>query len=150
MFSQTVEYALRAVVYLADQSPEPRTTDQVATATLIPKPYLSQVLQGLCKSGLLRSQSGAGGGITLIKSPAELTLLEVINAVEPIQRISYCPLGIKTHGIRLCPLHKRMDDALEKVEAAFRDTTLAEILADPNESVPLCEAIGRPGMAPGP
>ena len=47
MFSQTVEYALRAVVHLADQAPSPRTTDQIAAATRVPKAYLSKVLQGL-------------------------------------------------------------------------------------------------------
>ena len=45
MLSQTVEYALRAMVYLADQSPSPRTTEQIATATKVPAAYLSKVLQ---------------------------------------------------------------------------------------------------------
>ena len=43
MFSQTVEYALRAVVFLADQAPAARTTDQIATATHVPKPYLAKL-----------------------------------------------------------------------------------------------------------
>src|SRR5271165_4715877 len=54
MFSQTVEYALRAVLHLADHSPPPRTTDQIAAATLVPKAYLSKVLQGLCHAWLRR------------------------------------------------------------------------------------------------
>ena len=139
MFSQTVEYALRAVVHLADHSPSPRTTDQIATATLVPKPYLSKVIQGLCRSNIVQSKRGAGGGVALVKSPSELTILDVVNAVEPIARIRQCPLGLKTHGIHLCPLHRRMDDALEMVEAAFRKTTLAEVLAEPSNSHPLCE-----------
>ncbi len=140
MFSQTVEYALRAVVHLADQAPAHRTTDQIATATRVPKAYLSKVLQGLSRAGIVLSQRGSGGGMTLVKSAADLTLLEVINAVEPINRIKTCPLGLKTHGIRLCPLHKRMDQALSTIEEAFRGTTLAEILAEPNPSAPLCES----------
>lgn len=139
MFSQTVEYALRAVVHLADQSPAPRTTDQIAAATLVPKAYLSKVIQGLCHAGIVQSKRGIGGGISLVKTPAELTILEVVNAVEPIARIRECPLGLKTHGIRLCPLHRRMDSALAMVEKAFRDTTLAEVLAEPTDSRPLCE-----------
>jgi hypothetical protein len=59
--------------------------------------------------------------------------------VDPIQRIRVCPLGLKSHGVRLCPLHKRLDDALAQVEKAFSDTTLAEILAEPSKSVPLCD-----------
>ncbi len=139
VFSQTVEYALRAVMHLADHAPSPRTTEQIAAATLVPRPYLSKVIQGLCGANILQSKRGIGGGIALVKSPAELTILDVVNAVEPIARIRQCPLGLKTHGVRLCPLHKRMDSALEMVEAAFRNTTLAEVLAEPTHSHPLCE-----------
>ncbi len=139
MLSQTVEYALRAVVYLAGQVPQPRTTDEVATATKVPRAYLSKILQGLVRAGLVHAKRGIGGGITLAKPPEELTILEVVDAVEPIRRIEACPLGLKSHGIRLCPLHRRLDNALAAVEDAFRGTTLAEVLADPSESIPLCD-----------
>lgn len=139
MFSRTVEYALRAVVHLSDQAPSPRTTEQIAKATQVPQAYLSKVLQSLKRSGLIHSQRGIGGGMTLTKSPEELTILEVVNAVDPIQRINECPLGLAAHGVRLCPLHKRLDNALAMVEEAFQETTLAEILGEPTESVPLCE-----------
>jgi Rrf2 family transcriptional regulator, nitric oxide-sensitive transcriptional repressor len=141
MFSQTVEYALRAVVHLAHESPAARTTAQIAEATRVPKDYLSKILQGLSKKGIVTTQRGIGGGVTLAKPPAELTILDVVNAVEPIERIATCPLGLATHGANLCPLHKRMDAALAMVEQAFRATTLAEVLGDPsNPSVPLCDS----------
>jgi Rrf2 family nitric oxide-sensitive transcriptional repressor len=143
MFSQTVEYALRAVVHLADQAPQPRTTEQIAQATLVPKAYLSKVLQGLCRTEIVVSRRGSGGGMTLAKSPAELTILEVVNAVEPIGRIRQCPLGLSGHGVRLCPLHRRLDNALAMVEDAFRNTTLAEVLAEPTSSRPLCDVPRR-------
>jgi len=139
MFSQTVEYALRAVAHLSDQSLAPRTTDRISEATRVPKAYLSKVLQGLVRAGVVHSQRGLGGGMTLVKAPEELTMLEVINAVEPIQRIRTCPLGLEAHGGRLCPLHRRLDDALSMLEEAFRRTSLAEVSAEPSESTPLCE-----------
>lgn len=139
MFSQTVEYALRAVVHLAHQAPAGRTTDQIAEATLVPKAYLAKVLQALRRGGIVASQRGVGGGITLVKTPDELTILEVVNAVEPIQRIRTCPLGLVAHGVHLCPLHRRVDNALATVEKAFNNTTLGEVLADPSRSVPLCD-----------
>ena len=77
--------------------------------------------------------------LMIAEKPTELTILEVVNAVDPIRRIRTCPLGISTHGSRLCPLHRRVDDALASVEKAFGTTTLAEVLADPNPSIPLCE-----------
>jgi Rrf2 family transcriptional regulator, nitric oxide-sensitive transcriptional repressor len=144
LFSQTVEYALRAVVYLATHPDEPAATDVVAAATKVPAPYLAKIFQGLNRNGIVKSQRGIGGGILLAKPPNELTVLEVVNAVEPILRIKTCPLGITTHGTHLCPLHQRMDDALAMVEKAFGESTLAEILAEPNPSVPLCEFPGVP------
>ncbi|MBA4016875.1 MAG: transcriptional regulator [Pirellula sp.] len=139
MFSQTVEYALRAIVYLAGDPDAARTSGQISEITKVPQAYLSKVLKGLSESGLLSSQRGVGGGFILARKPTELTILEVVNAVDPIRRIRTCPLGISTHGSRLCPLHRRLDDALKSVEEAFGKTTLAEVLADPNPSVPLCE-----------
>jgi Rrf2 family transcriptional regulator, nitric oxide-sensitive transcriptional repressor len=145
MFSKTVEYALRAVVHLASKAPAAQTTDQIAAATKVEhKAYLSKVLQGLCRKGVVHSQRGIGGGMTLVKRPEELTILEVVNAVEPIGRIRTCPLGLAAHGVNLCPLHKRVDDALAMVENAFRNSTLAEVLAEPTSSVPLCDFPGLP------
>jgi Rrf2 family transcriptional regulator, nitric oxide-sensitive transcriptional repressor len=138
MFSQTVEYALRAVVHLADRNPSPRTTDEIAAATKVPEAYLSKVLQELCRAEIIRSKRGRGGGMVLARSPSELTILEVVNAVDPIGRIRQCPLGLAAHGVHLCPLHSRLDNALAAVEQAFEQTTLAEILAEPTKSRPLC------------
>jgi Rrf2 family nitric oxide-sensitive transcriptional repressor len=138
MFSQTVEYALRAAVHLASEAPAGRTTDQIANATRVPRAYLSKVLQSLGRAGLVHSARGIGGGMTLTKSPDELTILEVVNAVEPIQRIRTCPLGLAAHGVHLCPLHARLDEALATVEEAFQNTTLGELLATPTRSIPLC------------
>ena len=139
MLSQTVEYALRAVAYLADQSPEARTTDQIAAVTRVKRAYLSKVLQKLVRGGIVQSTRGIGGGMVLTAKPDELTILDVVNAVEPIQRIRTCPLGLSAHGVRLCPLHKRLDAALAMMESAFGNTTLAEVLAEPSDSIPLCD-----------
>src|ERR1700722_17784130 len=107
MFSRKVEYALRAVVHLAFEAPSARTVEQIATATKVPPAYLAKVIQLLVRAGVLRSQRGIGGGIALVKSPADLSILEVVNAVDPIERIQHCPLGLAAHGVHLCPLHKR-------------------------------------------
>jgi len=139
MFSQTVEYALRAVVHLASNAPAAQTTEQIAKATKVPQAYLSKVLQNLVAGGVVKSQRGIGGGMSLVKTPKELTILEVVNAVDPIQRIDSCPLELASHGIRLCPLHRRVDNALASVEEAFRATTLQEVIDEPSESFPLCE-----------
>jgi hypothetical protein len=63
-----------------------------------------------------------------------------VDAVDPIQRFAECPLGIATHGKRLCPLHHRLDQAAAMVEKAFGDTTVAELLNVPKSRGPLCRA----------
>ncbi len=139
MLSQTVEYALRAVVCLAQNAPGAQTTEQIAQTTLVPTAYLSKVLQTLSRAGIVNSQRGLHGGFSLAKTPEETTILDVVNAVDPIKRIHTCPLDLKGHGTRLCPLHSRLDLALSQIEAAFGGTTLAEVLAERAASTPLCE-----------
>lgn len=124
-------------MHLASVAPDTQTTGEIAIVTKVPMAYLSKVLQGLRNEGILKSQRGVGGGISLIKTPEELTILDVVNAVEPLGRIKTCPLGLSAHGEYLCPLHQRMDDALKQMEEVFQNTTLAEVLADPNPSIPL-------------
>lgn len=143
MLSQTVEYALRAVVHLASISPAACKTADLAEVTQVPAAYLSKVLQSLAREGILHSQRGLGGGVSLARDPKKLTILDIVNVVDPIQRIRTCPLKLSTHGKNLCPLHRRLDMALAQVESAFGKTTLAEVLADPSTVKPLCEAGGK-------
>ena len=81
--------------------------------------------------------------MSLAKPAATLTILEVVNAVDPIQRIHTCPLGLVTHGVNLCALHRRLDNAIAMVEGAFASTTLAEVIQEPNPSVPLCSVLPK-------
>jgi Rrf2 family transcriptional regulator, nitric oxide-sensitive transcriptional repressor len=140
MFSQTVEYALRAAVHLAMNSGTPQTTAQIADSTRLPMAYLSKILQGLQREKIVQLQRGVGGGVSLAIAPEELTILDIVNAVDPIQRIETCPLSLSGHGRRLCSLHKKMDDAAAHTENTFSSTTLAHLLADSNPTPALCEA----------
>jgi Rrf2 family protein len=141
MISQTAEYALRAIVYLASQVGAPRTVQQVAEVTRVPAGYLSKVMQGLSRAHLVHSQRGLHGGFTLSVPAEQLTVYDVIQAVDPIRRIRSCPLGLKGH-VNLCPLHRRLDHALAMVEEALKASTMAELLAEPNPKkgipIPLC------------
>ena len=132
MISQTAEYALRAIVYLADQAETPQTTQQIAAVTLVPAGYLAKVMQGLVRAGLVRAQRGLHGGFNLINPAAELTVLDVVQAVDPLRRITQCPLGLKGHTA-LCPLHRRLDGAVAMVEQALRSSTIAELLREPGK-----------------
>ena len=130
MISQTSEYALRAVVFLGNEKGVPRTTAEISAATKSPPSYLSKVMQRLCREGIVGSQRGLHGGFTLAKAPDELTILDVVNAVDPIQRIHECPLGNKAHGKNLCTLHRTVDETLARAEESFRAVTVEQLLGE--------------------
>ncbi len=139
MISQTVEYALRSIVTIAQHEGQPCTAQQISKITHVPAPYLSKLMQRLVRAGIAKSQRGLHGGFVLMKEPAELSIWEVVDAVEPFKRIHECPLGIKSHNSTLCPLHRRLDNAMEMVEKQFRDTTIADVLAETGAVTPLCQ-----------
>jgi DNA-binding IscR family transcriptional regulator len=68
----------------------------------------------------------------------------VVHAVDPLPRIHTCPLHLQSHGVKLCALHRRLDDAFALVEKAFRSSTIADLLADSGPSKSLCERSEKP------
>jgi len=138
MLSKTAEYALRIAVCLA-QSPEKlAAADELAEVTKIPRRYLHKVVQDLARGGLVRSQPGPGGGYSIARSPKRITILDVVNAVAPLERIRHCPLGLASHT-RLCPLHRELDKVYSETEKAFARVTLDQLLRSTSAIVPLCE-----------
>lgn len=138
MISQTAEYALRAVVFLADEAEMLRTNVQISEGTQVPVGYLAKVMQSLSKEGIVNAQRGPNGGFELRIPANELTLLQVINAVDPIRRYPECPLKLAHHGKNLCPLHRKLDDAAQLIERDFAETTIADLLSVPQTRKPLC------------
>ena len=136
MISQTAEYALRAIVYLAKSPDDPHITREIAKATKVPSGYLAKVMQTLVKARLVQSRRGQRGGFTLKRSPEAISILDVVNAVDPLQRIRSCPLGLPEHNDNLCPLHQRLDQAMADVEQALSNTSIADIIGEPGGARP--------------
>jgi Rrf2 family protein len=88
-------------------------------------------MQGLARQGLVNSQRGLHGGFSLARAPEEMTIYEVVQAVDPIPRITRCPLNLPAHKHELCALHCRLDEAAAQVERSFRESTLADLLNKP-------------------
>ncbi len=143
MISQTVEYSLRAMVSLAYRHRRAVTVQQIAQLSRAPAPFLSKLMQLLAKAQLVQSRRGQGGGFTLAREPHEITIWDIVQAVDPIQRIQRCPLDVENHT-NLCPLHRRLDQALAGVEEAFRSTTLAQLIAETGADSPFCPEEGPP------
>lgn len=159
MFSNTSEYALRAIVHLAANPDKPCTNGDIAEATKVPPGYLSKVLQSLARAGIVSAQRGPTGGFTLRLPASRVSVLDVINAVDPIQRITKCPLDIPSHAAKLCKLHARLDDAIGMVETALAESSIAEMVEDAphraqrvqatiNRRAPAAQAAKSPGSSP--
>lgn len=138
MLQKTAEYALRAIVCLAQRPASTQPADRLAEATRIPRRYLHRVLQQMVRSGLVHSQPGPNGGYSLARPPEQIKLIEVINAIGPIERIRKCPLGLETHT-SLCALHRELDDAYASIEAAFSRVTVSQVINEPSRFSPLCD-----------
>lgn len=152
MLSQTTEYALRAMIRLASiPTDSSLRSEAVAASTKVPQGYLSKILRDLVVADLIVSRRGPRGGFALARPAQDITMLDVVNAVDPIKRIRGCPLGNPAH-VNLCPLHHRLDQAIALVERQFRETTLAEILAgarsSPSSGAPRCSALVAPRIDP--
>lgn len=147
LFSDATEYGLRAIVWLAQHPGQTQKVREIAEGTKATPGYLIKVLQALVDAGILSAQRGSSGGFRLERDAAKLPVLEVINAIDPIERISTCPLGLKSHGKALCPLHKRIDDAMVMIERSFGETTIGDLLSAPTTSHPLCEALSAPSSS---
>ncbi|NUM53413.1 MAG: Rrf2 family transcriptional regulator [Candidatus Hydrogenedentes bacterium] len=138
MLPKTSEYALRAVVWLAREPGRTASADLLAERTKVPRRYLHKVLQDLVGGGLVRSQPGPSGGYALARRPEDVTILDVVNSVAPLERIRSCPLGLPSHTT-LCPLHSELDQVYAAAERALGRVTIAKLLRSASPIVPLCE-----------
>ena len=130
MLSQTAEYALRALVLLAER---PAGTSvrvgELAEALDIPQNYLSKTLHTLAGSGVLVSTRGKGGGFALARPADETTLLEV---VDPFDRLGNRPTCLMGQGecseADACAAHHTWKEVSARVQAFFQQTTLADLV----------------------
>lgn len=144
MISQTVEYALRAMANLASLAGAAATNQAIARATHVPQAYLSKVMRDLVRAELVRSFRGPNGGFILARDAHAITLLDIVNAVDPIRRVDAHHLDDPINA-PLRPARRCLDDALTQIEERFRDITLETIIATNNHA-----ADGPTDLAPPP
>ncbi len=128
---------MSCLAYLND---ELVSTAQLAEVTLVPMNYLAKVLQSLAKAELITGRRGVGGGYRLARPATEISMLDVINAINPIEPIHECPLKLENHSGKLCPLHSRLDQAARSLIERFEGITLHDMLSEDPTTRPLCNA----------
>ncbi|TWT66842.1 HTH-type transcriptional regulator CymR [Posidoniimonas polymericola] len=129
--SQTAEYALRAVTCLAQHNTA-QTTQSIAGCTNVPLSYLPKVLQPLTRADIVSAQRGVRGGYKLQRDPESLTVIEVVNCVDPVRRFDSCPSHGAGASKALCPLHKLLDEVQESMQRRFTETTIQDLAFGPD------------------
>jgi len=131
ILSQTAEYALRAVVHLAQHDGASLQATDLAAATKVPENYMRKVLHELVRGGVLTSVRGKGGGFRLAVPAEQLTLLRVVSRFDRITEQRRCLLGRpECSDADPCPAHGHWKAIGEQIAAFFGGTTVAEMAAD--------------------
>ena len=124
--SQTTGHAVRALSCLNHQSP--RFIREVAASAGIGKPYLAKIFNLLANTDLLVAKRGYRGGILLARPATEITLLQVVDAVEGDAWTRRCLLGMRDCDPQnLCPCHDMWTEMKSRIRASLGEITLAEV-----------------------
>lgn len=129
MLSQTAEYALRAVLHIAEHGTDrPVPVQEIAEALEVPRNYLSKTLHQLARAGIVTSTFGPGGGFQLAVPPEELTFDAVVAPFDTAGE-RHCLLGRATCSDRdACPAHAHWKGIAEQIYEFFATTTVAMLL----------------------
>jgi Rrf2 family protein len=133
MFSTTCHYGLQAMLYLAVHGSDTKNVDlrQIAEEQDIPRHFLSKILQNLVREGLVVSMKGPTGGFRLKKPANEISLLQIVDAIDGMEVFTQCGLGLKKcNDSKPCPIHVEYKQARNRVEQLFRTETLQKLKDD--------------------
>lgn len=129
MLSKSCEYGLRATLYLANLDQEGYVSIGTISEELdISFPFLTKIFQKLNDANLLDSRRGPKGGVALTKSPDDISLYDIVVAIDGDDLFEECVLGLPGCGdAEPCPLHDHWSDQRDEIEETFRNTSLAEL-----------------------
>ena len=129
IFSRECEYALQAVMYLALKKPDDIVSIKEITDTLrIPFHFVAKILQTLTHEGLLVSHKGPAGGFALALPAQQITLLQVIEAIDGDRFMHDCVLGYdRCSTENPCALHEQWSQSKEGIVAMLSGKNVAEM-----------------------
>jgi Rrf2 family protein len=125
-FTRKGDYALRAMVYLADtQNTIPHTIDEISKNSKVPRHFLAKILKDLTRANLLIAVKGAKGGYRLSRRPSDISLLEVVEATVGPVALNVCNEGSgRCPNEETCGLHPIWEQASIAVKDIFGQTKL--------------------------
>ena len=129
MLSKSGIHAVRALIVLAElPEGEYRGASSIATRNAAPANYLGKLLQQLAKRGLVRSQKGLGGGFRLARDPVEISLFDIVEAIEDVSRWSSCILGRPNcSDANPCPVHGQWGPVRDSFLKILKGTSVADL-----------------------
>jgi Rrf2 family protein len=125
-FSKTTGYAIAAMGCLEGPDGLPIRAEDIAKVTNISKSYLPKIIQILADKNLVKTKRGYTGGMLLTRAPEEISLLEVVVAIEGPEWIGDCLLGLENCG-STCPTHAFWNEEKSRIEVELRSRKLIEI-----------------------
>lgn len=134
MLNQTAEYALRAVIHIAERDGEgPLRVGDIAESLAVPQNYLSKVLHVLARDGVLSSTRGPAGGFRLRRPAERLMLAQVISPFDPIE--DRCLLmRRKCSDVHPCTAHHDWKNVAAQLRGFFRNTSIADLIRSAAEA----------------
>ena len=129
--TRQADYAVRAVLYLSRLGTNQRAaTSEVAQEQKIPPSFLAKIISQLSIAGLLHTSRGARGGVTLAREPKEITLLEVVEAIDGPIQLNECvgENGICTFDSD-CPLRPVWCEAQDELVTRLKGTSFAQLMS---------------------
>ena len=129
--TRQADYAVRAMVYLAQLGPERRAaTNHIAQEKSIPPSFLAKIVSQLSVAGLLQTSRGARGGVSLAKPADEITLLDVVEAIDGPIQLNEC-VGENATCIfdNDCPLRSVWCDAQDELVTRLRGTNFETLMS---------------------
>jgi len=136
--TRQADYAVRAVVYLAKLGSDKRAaTSQIAQEQQIPPSFLAKIVSQLSVAGLLQTSRGARGGVSLAKSPDEISLLEVVEAIDGPILINECVAssGVCSFGDS-CPIRPIWCETQSVFVTKLRNTKFGDLIKNGNSPEP--------------
>lgn len=129
MLTQTGDYALRALIYLAHSAEDGyHQTRDLAQALNVPANYLGKILQLLGHQKIIESQRGMNGGFRLSRLPEQVRLYDVMFALDALPTDHECPMLTGGRQAELCRLHRRFAAMTAQYITFLKDTTLEDVL----------------------
>lgn len=129
LISQGSQYAISAIIAISKHAGNGAISASSLSKSLnCPTAYLSQVLAKLKEPGILKSQRGLNGGVYLAKPIDQITMMDVISAIDGTEFFDKCFMGIEGCGhIEPCPFHEFWSSERKKIEQWLQDTTFAQV-----------------------